>query len=235
MKSWTWLSRIVQNAPVINPSILAADFAHLEDEIRKVEAAGAEILHLDIMDGHFVPNLSIGIPVVEAIRRITQLPLDVHLMLSEPAKYVKAFRKAGADILTVPIEVLDDPRPLLDEIRTLGAAAGLAHNPPTPIEKLSPFLKDCELVLTMSVMPGFGGQLFTESVLEKVRYIRENTDSGTLISIDGGINLQTVVRAAEAGCHLFVAGTAIFGAEDYTVRMRELRRQANEAFLSQKR
>lgn len=218
--------RLVEKAPLINPSLLAADFARLEEEIRKVEAAGAEILHLDIMDGHFVPNLSIGIPVVEAVRRISDLLLDVHLMLSEPWKYVEPFRKAGSDIITVHIEVLDDPRPLLDEIRNLGAAAGLAHNPPTPVEKILPYVNDCELILTMSVMPGFGGQSFTPSVLDKVRRIREVASESMLLSIDGGIHLDTITQAARAGCNLFVTGTAVFAAENYAVRMYELRKKA---------
>jgi len=226
MSSFPWVTDLVKDVPLINPSILAADFAHLEDEIRKVEAAGVKILHLDIMDGHFVPNLSIGTPVVEAVRRISALPLDVHLMLSEPWKYVKPFRKAGADMITVHIEVLEDPRPLLDEIRSLGAAAGLAHNPPTPFEKIAPFINDCELILTMSVMPGFGGQSFNPSVLEKVRAIRATASPEMLLSIDGGINLQTISEAARSGCNVFVAGTAVFGAKNYTEQMIQLRKNA---------
>ena len=217
---------LVAMRPLIAPSILAADFANLERDIRRVEQAGAKILHLDIMDGHFVPNLSIGVPVVEAVRRITELPLDVHLMLSEPQKYVRAFRKAGADFISVHIEVFDDPRPLLDEIRGLGAAAGLVHNPPTPIEKLTPFVRDADLVLTMSVMPGFGGQKFETAVLEKIATIKELAAPDTLISVDGGINDDTIADCAKAGCNLFVAGTAVFGRPDYTERMRTLAKLA---------
>ena len=226
MSKIKWVADLAAVGPLINPSILAADFGNLEREIRRIEQAGAKILHLDIMDGHFVPNLSIGVPVVEAVRRITELPLDVHLMLSEPQKYVKPFRKAGADIISVHIEVLEDPRPLLDEIRSLGAAAGLAHNPPTRIEKLAPFVRDAELVLTMSVMPGFGGQSFDASVLEKVAYLHENVAPGTLISVDGGVNESTIAACAKAGCNLFVAGTAVFGASDYAERMQALTRLA---------
>ena len=220
------VAELVAMRPLIAPSILAADFANLERDIRRVEQAGAKILHLDIMDGHFVPNLSIGMPVVEAVRRITKLPLDVHLMLSEPQKYVRAFRKAGADFISVHIEVLDDPRPLLDEIRGLGAAAGLVHNPPTPIEKLIPFVRDADLVLTMSVMPGFGGQKFDTTVLDKIASIKEHAAPDTLISVDGGINDDTIADCAKAGCNLFVAGTAVFGQADYTERMQTLTKLA---------
>jgi ribulose-phosphate 3-epimerase len=217
-----WVADLVAKCPLINPSLLAADFGNLEREIRRVEQAGAQILHLDIMDGHFVPNLSIGVPVVAAVRRITELPLDVHLMLSEPQKYVKPFRKAGADLITVHIEVLDDPRPLLDEIRQLGAAAGLSLNPPTPIEKLAPFIRDADIVLTMSVMPGFGGQAFDPVALEKIAYIREHAAPNTLISVDGGINENTIADCAQAGANLFVAGTAVFDTDDYAEQMRRL-------------
>ena len=220
-----WAVELAAKCPLINPSLLAADFGNLEREIRRVEQAGAQILHLDIMDGHFVPNLSIGVPVVAAVRRMTELPLDVHLMLSEPQKYVKPFREAGADLITVHIEVLDDPRPLLDEIRRLGAAAGLAHNPPTPMEKTAPFLRDADLVLTMSVMPGFGGQAFEPVALKKIAFIREHADPDTLISVDGGVNESTIADCARAGANLFVAGTAIFAATDYSERMRFLGNQ----------
>ena len=226
MSEIRWVADLAAKCPLINPSLLAADFGNLEREIRRVGQAGARILHLDIMDGHFVPNLSIGVPVVEAVRRITELPLDVHLMLSEPQKYVKPFRKAGADIITVHIEVLNDPRPLLDEIRQIGAAAGLSLNPPTPIEKIAPFLRDADLVLTMSVMPGFGGQSFDPAALEKIAYIREHAAPGTLISVDGGINESTIADCARAGANLFVAGTAVFGAIDYTEQMRRLAKAA---------
>jgi len=217
---------LAAKCPLINPSLLAADFGNLEREIRRVEQAGTRILHLDIMDGHFVPNLSIGVPVVAAVRRITELPLDVHLMLSEPQKYVKPFREAGADIITVHIEVLDDPRPLLDEIRKIGAAAGLSLNPPTPIEKIAPFLCDADLVLTMSVMPGFGGRSFDPTALGKIAHIHDHAAPNTLISVDGGVNENTISECARAGANLFVAGTAVFEATDYTERMQRLANQA---------
>lgn len=202
-------------APAVAPSLLACDFAELREEIRRVERGGAKVLHLDIMDGHFVPNLSIGIPVVEAVRRSTDLPLDVHLMISEPARYVKAFRKAGADLLTVHIETLDDPRPLLEEIRALGAGVGISLNPPTPVESLDGCLDLCDLVLAMSVMPGFGGQKFQPVALEKLRYLRRRAGDRLLLSIDGGVNAETVEACAAAGADLFVAGSALFSQNDY--------------------
>jgi ribulose-phosphate 3-epimerase len=206
----------LQNAtPLVNPSLLSCDFAHLEDEIRRLEDAGAKLLHLDIMDGHFVPNLSIGVPVVEAVRRSTDLPLDVHLMLSEPQRYVKSFRDAGADLLTIHIEVAPDPRPLIDEIHRLGAAAGISLNPDTPVSALEGFLDYCDLVLVMTVMPGFGGQEFNEQALNHIRRIREMADPKMLISVDGGIQHDTIGQCARAGANVFVTGSALFSHDDY--------------------
>jgi ribulose-phosphate 3-epimerase len=202
-------------APLVNPSLLSCDFAHLDDEIRRLELAGAKILHLDIMDGHFVPNLSIGIPVVEAVRRSTDLPLDVHLMLSEPARYIHAFRRAGADLLTIHIEAVPNPRPLLDEIHQLGAAAGISLNPITPVSALEGCLDLCDLVLVMSVMPGFGGQEFNPVTLEKLRHLREMADPAVLLSVDGGIQHDTIGDCARAGADLLVTGSALFSQEDY--------------------
>jgi len=216
------LTQLLAQRPLVNPSLLAADFGHLERDIRHVEAAGAKILHLDIMDGHFVPNLSFGVPVVGAIRRITQLPLDVHLMLAEPWKYLLPFRKAGADFLTVHIEVTEDPRPMFDEIRKLGAIPGLSLNPPTPIESVLPFVNDCDLILTMSVMPGFGGQTFDPVALEKIRRLRSVCGSETFLSVDGGVGEATIGDCAAAGADLFVTGTALFGKPDYDVEMKRL-------------
>lgn len=218
-----WFRSLLDERPLINPSILAADFGNLEREIRSIEDAGAKILHLDIMDGHFVPNISIGVPVVESVRKITQLPLDVHLMLSEPQRYIVPFRNAGADFLTIHIEVFPDPIELLNEIRKIGAIPGLAINPPTPIEKLLPFCEYCDLILTMSVMPGFGGQKFDPIALEKLRVLKENCSPDKLLSVDGGVNEETIAQCSEAGANLFVAGTAVFKADNYMERMKYLR------------
>lgn len=217
---------LLRSAPLINPSLLAADFAHLERDIRLLEQAGAAILHLDIMDGHFVPNLSFGVPVVEAIRRTTSLPLDVHLMLQDPEPYLPVFRKAGADFLSLHIEVVADPRPLFDTIHKLGAAAGLVLNPPTPVENVLPFVHDCELILTMGVMPGFGGQRFDLSALDKIRRIRETADEHTLISVDGGVSESTITDIAAAGANLFVAGTALLSHSDMTAQFHRLQQLA---------
>jgi ribulose-phosphate 3-epimerase len=215
MSSSQILADLRAASPTVAPSLLACDFAELGEEIRRVERAGAKVLHLDIMDGHFVPNLSIGIPVVEAIRRSTSLPLDVHLMISEPGCYVKRFRKAGADLLTIHIEVAADPRPLLDEIHSLGAAAGISLNPPTPLDALSEYLDFCDVVLVMSVMPGFGGQEFEVEALDKLRRLRAAAGSRLLLSVDGGVNLDTVASCAAAGADLFVTGSALFSQPDY--------------------
>jgi len=214
--------------PVIGPSLLASDFANLEREIRRLEEAGARILHLDVMDGHFVPNLSVGIPVVQAVRRVTKLPLDVHLMITNPEQYLDAFRRAGADLLTIHIEVVPNPVPLLEEIRRLGAGAGLSYNPPTPVSAIEPYLGYCDLVLTMSVMPGFGGQDFDPIALDKLRGLRRQAGPAVLLSVDGGVNPETIGPCAEAGADLMIVGTALFEHPDYRQRLRELTQRARQ-------
>jgi ribulose-phosphate 3-epimerase len=209
------LAELHAAAPLVGPSLLASDFANLQREVKALETAGAQVLHLDVMDGHFVPNLSFGLPVVEAIRRVTSLPLDVHLMISNPGQYLAAFREAGADLLTFHVEAADDPGSLLEEIRRLGAAAGLALNPITPVESVEPYLDRCDLVLVMSVMAGFGGQHFEPVALEKLRRLRALAGGRLLLSVDGGVNLQTVGACAEAGADLLVAGTALFSQNNY--------------------
>jgi ribulose-phosphate 3-epimerase len=215
MSSSEILADLHSAAPVVAPSLLSCNFAELGEEIRRVEQAGAKMLHLDIMDGHFVPNLSFGLPVVAAIRRSTRLPLDVHLMISEPARYAKRFREAGADMLTIHVETVSDPRPLLREIRAMGAVAGISLNPPTPVDALNDCLDDCDLVLVMSVMPGFGGQEFEVEALEKLRHLRAVAGSRLLLSVDGGVNLDTVGACAAAGADLFVTGSALFSQPNY--------------------
>ncbi len=209
------VSELRAGVPMIGPSLLAFDAAHFGDEVRRLEEAGARILHLDIMDGHFVPNISFGVPVVEAIRRVTRLPLDVHLMISEPARYVGEFRRAGADLLTIHIEVAPDPRPVLRQIRKLGALAGISLNPPTAVAAVEEFLDDCDLVLVMSVMPGFGGQEFEPVALEKLRRLRTVGRPELLLSVDGGVQADNVGLCAEAGADLLVMGTALHSTKDY--------------------
>lgn len=214
---------------MIGPSLLACDFAHLAREVRAVEEAGARILHLDIMDGHFVPNLSFGVPVVEAVRRVTQLPLDVHLMISNPARFIRTFRRAGADLITVHVEASPDTSALLAEIHDSGALAGIAISPPTPIQTIQPYLGNCDLVLVMTVMPGFGGQAFQPETIDKVHWVRDHRPEGTLISVDGGINGETITPCAAAGADLFVVGTGLFGHSDYQHRYAYLRGLAQSA------
>ncbi len=208
--------------PAIAPSLLAADFSQLGREVRQLESAGARILHLDVMDGHFVPNISFGVPIVEAVRRTTDLLLDVHLMISDPARYVEAFREAGADAITIHIEAAPDPIEILDRIRSLGAYAGLSLSPPTPVDSVAPFLNYCDLVLVMSVMPGFGGQTFQPEVLPKIRYLRQRLGEDRLVSVDGGVNGTTVAPCAQAGANLLVVGTGLLGHSDYRRRFAEL-------------
>ncbi|HEX5471954.1 MAG TPA: ribulose-phosphate 3-epimerase [Lacipirellulaceae bacterium] len=221
-------TRLRAARPAILPSLLACDFAHLEREVRAVEAAGVTALHLDVMDGHFVPNISFGIPIVEAVRRITKLPLDVHLMISQPDVYVESFREAGADAMTIHVEAMKDPSAVLDRIRSLGALAGLALNPPTPLASIETSLPHCDIVLVMSVMPGFGGQQFEDEALEKLRVLRERSDFDPLLEVDGGVDAETAGPSAEAGAELFVAGTAVFAKTDRTAAIEDIRLAAEK-------
>jgi ribulose-phosphate 3-epimerase len=216
-------------SPMVVPSLLASDFTELRREIERVEEAGARALHLDVMDGHFVPNISLGVPIVESVRRVTKLPLDVHLMIENPERYVEAFRDAGADGMTIHIEAVPDPRPLLDKIRALGALAGLSLNPPTPLSSIEPSLPHCDLVLVMSVMPGFGGQKFDPRAYDKLRGLRDRDDNNVLLEVDGGVNAETVGECAEAGAELLVAGVAVFETDDYTATIRDLQSKARLA------
>ena len=198
----------------IAPSILSADFARLGDAIREAEAAGADWIHVDVMDGHFVPNITIGVPVVAAIRKVTKLPLDVHLMIERPDRYVDAFVKAGADYLTVHVEAERHLHRAVQAIRQLGARPGVSLNPGTPASALDEILPFVDLVLVMSVNPGFGGQEFIETSVAKIAAIRRSLDErglGAEIEVDGGIAPATIRRVVEAGASVVVAGAAVYG------------------------
>jgi len=214
----------------IAPSLLSADFARLADEVRSVEDAGADWLHLDVMDGHFVPNLTFGPFVVAAIKKCASRPLDVHLMITDPWRYADAFLDAGSDVLTFHIEVEKngDVGALLDRIRKRGKRAGLSVQPDTPVESLVPFFDRLDLVLVMSVFAGFGGQKFMADVLPKVAQLRLLGYQGE-VSMDGGISATTIGPSARAGTNVFVAGTAVFGAADRRTRIADLREQATRA------
>ena len=203
----------MSDAVKIAPSILSADYLRLGEQVREAEAAGADYLHVDVMDGHFVPNITLGPVVVEAIRRQTGLPLDVHLMIEEPERHVEAFAKAGASILTVHPEATQQLHRTIETICRLGVKPGVALNPGTSVALVEDVLADVDLVLVMSVDPGFGGQEFIEGVLPKVRRLRGLLDGGRLpaeLEIDGGISPETAPRSIEAGARVLVAGTAIF-------------------------
>lgn len=202
---------------LLAPSLLSADFVRLAEEIARVEAAGADWLHLDIMDGHFVPNLTFGPPVVAAIRKISKLPLDVHLMVSNPAALVEQFAEAGADYLTVHVETEPHLHRLVNRIRELGVKPAVTLNPATSVDLLDEILSEVDMVLVMSVNPGFGGQKFIPASLDKIRRLRQKLkrlDRQVLIEVDGGVNQATAPQLIEAGVDVLVAGSAVFGSAD---------------------
>lgn len=215
------LERLRQSAPAVLPSLLQCDFGNLQREIERLLAAGTQAFHLDVMDGSFVPNLTYGMPIVAAVRRLTDLPVDVHLMIQHPERYIEQFYEAGADVITIHVEAVADPRPVLARIRELGAGAGLALNPDTPLSQITGALDLCDLVLAMSVNAGFGGQQFNPVALEKLRKLRELAPHA-LLEIDGGINEQTIAQSADAGAQLFVVGSAIFNHDDYAPIVKKL-------------
>ena len=220
----------------IAPSILASDFARLGEEVRAVEEGGADVIHVDVMDGHFVPNISIGIPVVESLRKATRLPLDVHLMIETPEEYIDEFVRAGANRILVHQEATVHLDRALAMIREAGAQAGVAINPATPVAMLADVLDKVDTVLVMSVNPGFGGQKFIPNALEKIRHLnqwRSSYNAGFRIEVDGGVDLEHAAELALAGANTFVAGTSIFHTPDPVEATRHMRRLVNDT-ISQK-
>ncbi len=219
---------------LIAPSILSADFGRLHEEVKACEQGGADWIHVDVMDGRFVPNLTIGPVVVEAVRRATRLPLDVHLMIEEPERYVEEFARAGADIISVHVEACRHLHRVLQQIRATGKRAGVVINPATPVEAVQHVLGDVSLVLVMSVNPGFGGQLFIPSAIYKIKTLKRQIQEAGLavdIEVDGGIKVDNVDRVAAAGANVIVSGSGIFGAPNhsYGAAMKTMRAKADAA------
>jgi len=215
---------------LIAPSILSADFSKLGDEIKAVETAGADWIHADVMDGHFVPNITIGPLVVEAVRRVTNLPIDVHLMIENPDNYISAFAEAGASYISVQVETCIHLNRTVQLIKDCGAHAGVVLNPSTPLASLEWIIEDVDYVLIMSVNPGFGGQAFIPGSLAKIKVLRKQIQErglAALIEVDGGVNEKTIAEIAAAGADIFVAGSAIFGSTDYQKTIQSFRQKIN--------
>ena len=211
----------------IAPSILSADFAHLADEIKAVEEAGADLIHIDVMDGHFVPNFTIGPPIVAAIKKVACRPLDVHLMMTNPDNFIPEFIKAGSDYLTVHVETCPHLHRTIQSIKERGIKAGVTLNPATPISSVEPILPEVDLLLIMSVNPGFGGQKFIPFVMDKIMAARRMIDSQGLkveLEVDGGLKVENVGAISSAGADIFVAGSAIFGSKDYKETIAKMRK-----------
>jgi ribulose-phosphate 3-epimerase len=213
------------NPVKIAPSILSSDFSRLKDEIQAVEAAGADWLHVDVMDGHFVPNITIGPVVVESIRKVTKIPLDVHLMITDPDKYAPEFIKAGADWVSIHPDTCSDPNASLKRIREQGAKASIAVNPDVPLERVAGCFPDIDMILMMTVFPGFGGQAFIEDVLLKIAKVRKIIDQEELpilVEVDGGIKVDNIDRVVRAGAGVVVSGSGIFKTEDYAATIKRM-------------
>ena len=210
----------------IAPSILSADFSRLGDEVRAVERSGVDVIHVDVMDGHFVPNITIGPLVVQGLKRLTSLPLDVHLMIENPERYIEAFAQAGSDWITFHAEVCPHPKRMIRKIRQLNVRPGIVLKPATPLKTLFPVLEDLDLVLIMSVNPGFGGQSFIPSTLKKIARLKKLIDQNQYpleIEVDGGVKIENIREVSRAGGDIFVVGTGIFKTNDYEETIRKLR------------
>lgn len=225
------MAPIIQNLmKKIAPSILSADFSKLGEEIRAVEKAGADLIHIDVMDGHFVPNITIGPSVIESLRGITQLPFDVHLMIENPETYIGAFVSAGSNIITVHVEAATHLHRLVEIIRESGCRAGVSLNPATPLDQVEEILPDVDLLLVMTVNPGFGGQKFIRSMegkIKKARNLVDRLSPDTLIEVDGGITLQNIKAVSAAGADIFVAGASVFKSGDYQRTIGQMKRLLN--------
>jgi ribulose-phosphate 3-epimerase len=212
----------------ISPSILSADFSRLGEEIKAVTKAGADYIHIDVMDGHFVPNITIGPLLVEAARRSTELPLDVHLMIDRPERFIEDFAKAGSDIITVHVESTPHVHRVIQAIKECGLSAGVSINPSTPAQVIEPLADYVDMVLVMSVNPGFGGQSFIQSALRKIKQVRailDNANSAAELEVDGGIKISNIAEAASAGADVFVAGSAVFGSDDYEKTITDMKNE----------
>ncbi|MEZ6046539.1 MAG: ribulose-phosphate 3-epimerase [Planctomycetaceae bacterium] len=220
--------KLRSSLPAIAPSMLKCDYGNLEAEIKQLANDGAQLLHWDVMDGHFVPNLSYGALLLKSLRAKTDLFYDAHLMISEPDRYLDDYLKAGCDAITFHIEAVREPADLLQRIKSAGVLAGLAFNPKTPVSVIEPYLKETDLVLLMSVEPGFGGQSFIESSIDKMKELRAAAGPEVILSIDGGIGPDTINQVAAVGADLYVAGSSIFDQPDYGIALREMESLARE-------